>query len=123
MVYELMTKRKIKDIREEESYLITMLDSMNNWVGSWTFFVIHIFWFGAWLLWRIDINLLTMIVSLEAIMLMILLLMAQNRQNAKDDIRDDADYEADLRSVKASENILLHIKEIKAELKKLKNKK
>lgn len=118
-----MNNRKIKDLIEKESYLIHLLDSINNWVGSWTFFILHIIWFTAWILLRADIDVLTLILSMEAILLVILLLMAQNRQNAKDDIRDDADYEADLRAVRDSENILIHIKDIKAQLKKLNEKK
>lgn len=99
---------------------LNLISSINYWVGSWTFLVIHVIWFAVWLAWKIDINLLTMIVSLEAIILMILLLMAQNRQSTSDNIRDEADYQADLRSMKASENILLQIKEIKKEIKEFK---
>lgn len=99
------------------------IDSMNSLVGSWFFLVIHVVWFWIWLAEDFDINMLTMIVSLEAIILMILLLMAQNRQNLRDNIRDEADLQADLRSLEVSEEILDEIKKIKREINKIKNKK
>ncbi|PLX25038.1 hypothetical protein C0580_03430 [Candidatus Parcubacteria bacterium] len=99
------------------------IDSMNVFVGSWFFLVVHVIWFWIWLAEDLDINMLTMIVSLEAIILMILLLMAQNRQSLRDNIRDEADLQADLRSLQASEEILEEIKKIKREINKIKNKK
>ena len=69
-------KSKLKRIKERESQLLSMIDSLNAWVGSWTFLIFHAIWFTLWLMWDLDINLLTMVVSLEAIILMILLLMA-----------------------------------------------
>lgn len=101
---------------------IRFIDSMNAWVGSWLFLVLHVIWFVLWLGEEWDINMLTMIVSLEAIILMILLLMAQNRQSMRDDMRDEADLQADLQSVDIVSKILREIREIKREIK-LKNKK
>jgi len=69
--------------------------SIATWTGSWNFLMLHVIWFSLWLALRLDINLLTLIVSLEAIILMNILLMAQNRQAKKDDLRDEADYQAD----------------------------
>lgn len=94
------------------------VDSMNSWVGSWAFLVIHMIWFIIWLAGNLDINMLTMIVSLEAIILMILLLMAQNRQSIRDDLRDEADYQADLRSLETTEKVLRELRAIKRDLKK-----
>lgn len=115
-----MSKIKIIDIRKFAR--IRMIDSMNAWVGSWTFLVIHTIWFIVWLAWEWDINMLTMIVSLEAIILMILLLMAQNRQSIRDDLRDEADYQADLQSVELAEKVLREVKSIKEDIKELKDR-
>lgn len=98
------------------------VDSMNNWVGSWIFLVIHIIWFMIWLARQWDINMLTMIVSLEAIVLMILLLMAQNRQSIRDDLRDEADLQADLQSLETSEKILKEVSALKREIKRINKK-
>jgi len=59
--------------------------------GSWPFVLLHVVWFTVWLLLRLDINLLTLIVSLEAIFLATFVLMSQNRQASKDERRDDTE--------------------------------
>ncbi len=48
-------------------------------VGSWWAVVIHTVWFALWLILRLDINILTLIVSLEAIFIGIFILMASDR--------------------------------------------
>jgi len=96
---------------------ITVIDSMNNIVGSWMFLFLHIIWFWFWLYFDLGVGALTMVVSLEAIILMILLLMSQNKQSISDDIRDEADLQADLQSMETSEKTLRHIKEIKKYIK------
>ncbi|MFW0862726.1 MAG: DUF1003 domain-containing protein [Candidatus Komeilibacteria bacterium] len=92
-------------------------DSIASWSGSWSFLTLHIIWFTLWLWLRIDINMLTMIVSLEAIILMTVLLMAQNRQAERDDIRDEADYQADVRSEKEIMELKKIVTEIRDNLK------
>ena len=96
-----------------------LIDSISSIVGSWWFLIFHIIWFGGWLFFKLDINLLIMVVSLEAIILMILLLMDQNRQVSRDDIRDEEDLQADLKSVELGEEILKEVKEIKDKVSKL----
>ena len=64
-------------------------DAIAGFSGSWPFVLIHVVWFTVWLVLRLDINLLTLIVSLEAIFLATFVLMNQNRQAGKDRIRDD----------------------------------
>lgn len=110
--------KKIKNLSLMERF--QFIDSMNALVGSWLFLVIHVVWFTIWLAYDWDINMLTMIVSLEAIILMILLLMAQNRQSMRDDLRDEMDLQADLRSAKLAEEILMHIETMRRDIKKLK---
>jgi len=96
-----------------------LIDSISNMVGSWWFLVLHMIWFGVWLIFQLDINMLIMIVSLEAIILMILLLMDQNRQVVRDDLRDEEDLQADLKAVKLGEEILKEVKDIKERLNKI----
>src|SRR5207248_10509893 len=67
-------------------------------------------WFGLWLLLNVGIlgvaiefdkcpfGLLTMIVSLEAIFLSTFVMVSQNRQAARADIRSELDFETNLRS-------------------------
>lgn len=70
-----------------------------DFVGSWTFLIIHVVWFGAWILLRIEVfpySFLTTIVSLEAIFLTMLVLMSQNRQAERDRAEAEADYETNV---------------------------
>jgi uncharacterized membrane protein len=64
-------------------------DVIAAFVGSWRCVLLHAVWFTLWFLLRLDINLLTLVVSLEAIFLCTFLLMSQNRQSTKDHVRDD----------------------------------
>jgi len=66
-------------------------DLITAFAGSWPFVLLHVIWFTVWLLLRLDINLLTLIVSLEAIFLATFVLMSQNRQASKDERRDDTE--------------------------------
>jgi uncharacterized membrane protein len=66
-------------------------DLITAFAGSWPFVLLHVAWFTVWLLLRLDINLLTLIVSLEAIFLATFVLMSQNRQASKDERRDDTE--------------------------------
>src|SRR5437762_13264495 len=84
-------------------------DVITGFAGSLNFVYIHAAWFVVW----IGINaglfgasliydefpygLLTMIVSLEAIFLSTFVMVSQNRQSARSDIRADIDFENNLR--------------------------
>jgi uncharacterized membrane protein len=67
-------------------------DMVTAFAGSWWFLGLHATWFTLWIALRLEpfpFGLLTMIVSLEAIFLSTLVMMAQNRQAARDRLRDD----------------------------------
>ena len=88
--------------------------------GSFSFLFVHILWFAAWvginvsLVPRLPVfdpypfGLLTMIVSLEAIFLSCMVLISQNRQAAKERIRSEVEYEANIRA--GLEVTQLHVK-------------
>ena len=80
-------------------------DSVADFVGSWFFVSIHVLWFSVWVLLPVEpfpYGLLTMVVSLEAIFLTTLVLMSENRQEARDRTQAEADYET---NVQAKEEI------------------
>lgn len=56
-----------------------LADRITALSGSWPFVWAHVVWFVGWLVFRLDINLLTLIVSLEAIFLSTFVLMSQSR--------------------------------------------
>ena len=85
-------------------------DRVTSFAGSLNFVYLHSVWFGIWVLVNVGIlgasfkfdkfpfGLLTMIVSLEAIFLSTFVMVSQNRQAARADIRSELDFETNLRS-------------------------
>jgi uncharacterized membrane protein len=61
-------------------------DTITTFAGSMLFVYIHLIWFGCWIGFGVEgypYGLLTMIVSLEAIFLSTLVMISQNRADAK----------------------------------------
>jgi uncharacterized membrane protein len=85
-------------------------DMITAFAGSLNFVYIHTVWFGIWIALNVGMfgatavfdkfpfGLLTMIVSLEAIFLATFVMVSQNRQAARADIRAEVDFENNLRS-------------------------
>jgi uncharacterized membrane protein len=85
-------------------------DAITSFAGSLRFVYLHSVWFGIWVLVNVGLfgasakfdkfpfGLLTMIVSLEAIFLSTFVMVSQNRQSARADIRSQLDFETNLRS-------------------------
>ena len=85
-------------------------DRVTNFAGSLNFVYIHTAWFAVWIAINIGavgvavefdkfpFGLLTMIVSLEAIFLSTFVMVSQNRQSARSDVRAELDFETNLRS-------------------------
>ena len=85
-------------------------DRITAFAGSLRFVYIHAAWFAVWIAINVGalganrefdtfpFGLLTMIVSLEAIFLATFVMVTQNRQGRRADIRSDLDFETNLRS-------------------------
>ena len=85
-------------------------DKVTDFAGSMRFVWIHLAWFGAWIVVNVGLagldhefdkfpfGLLTMIVSLEAIFLSTFVMISQNRQAARTDLRSQIDFENNIRS-------------------------
>jgi uncharacterized membrane protein len=85
-------------------------DGITSFAGSLKFVYLHTVWFGIWILLNVGLaglavtfdkfpfGLLTMIVSLEAIFLSTFVMVSQNRQAARADVRSQLDIENNLRS-------------------------
>lgn len=85
-------------------------DSITTFAGSMRFVYIHLAWFGAWIALNVGLagvdhefdkfpfGLLTMIVSLEAIFLATFVMISQNRQAARSDLRSQLDFENNIRA-------------------------
>ena len=76
-------------------------DRITAFAGSMAFVYLHVAWFAAWIVinvtgWRFDpfpFGLLTLIVSLEAIFLSTFVMISQNRESARSDLRAKQDFE------------------------------
>lgn len=81
-------------------------DGVTAFAGSLIFVYLHIAWFVIWVLLNLGgsafdafpFGLLTLIVSLEAIFLSTFVMISQNRQAARADVRSELDFETNLRS-------------------------
>ena len=85
-------------------------DAITAFAGTMAFVYLHALWFAVWIVcnegafgkgavWDpYPFGLLTMIVSLEAIFLSTFVMVSQNRQAARENVRADLDFETNVRS-------------------------
>jgi uncharacterized membrane protein len=104
-------------IRNERDVLTRMnsrqdraADRITSFAGSLRFVYLHAVWFAGWILVNegafghravfdpYPFGLLTMIVSLEAIFLSTFVMVSQNREAARQDLRSELDFETNIRS-------------------------
>ena len=107
-------------VEEHATLLHRIADKAAEFSGSFIFLGAHAVWFLVWIGtnegWLPGVGpfdpfpfgLLTMVVSLEAIFLSCLVLISQNRSAAKERIRSEAEYEANIRA--GLEVTQLHVK-------------
>ncbi len=98
----------VKDLRDFQD---RAADKVTRFAGSLNFVYMHTAWFGVWILLNVTnvigskhfdgfpFGLLTMIVSLEAIFLSTFVMVSQNRQAARSDLRSQVDFESNLQSL------------------------
>ncbi|WP_405867151.1 MULTISPECIES: DUF1003 domain-containing protein [unclassified Streptomyces] len=85
-------------------------DAITAFSGTMLFVYLHVLWFTVWIVCNEGVfghgavwdpypfGLLTMIVSLEAIFLSTFVMVSQNRQAARENVRADLDFETNVRS-------------------------
>jgi len=103
-----------RNVNEETEDKRTAIQRSADWIaafsGSIAFLAIHVVWFLVWILVNTELipgltafdpypfGLLTMVVSLEAIVLSVFVLLSQNRQIEKDRVRSDIEYGVNLKA-------------------------
>jgi len=117
----------VRSFRERLTAISTwpdrIADILTSWFGTVTFLILNAAFFALWILWNagylglvpfdpFPFNLITTIVSLEAIFLAIIVLITQNRQSKIADLRQKMDFEIDVRA----ENEITKILQLLAEL-------
>ena len=100
-------RRILADVKRAED---RAADAITSFAGSMRFVYLHTAWFAVWIVLNVGLfgaalvfdefpfGLLTMIVSLEAIFLSTFVMISQNRQAARADIRSDLDFANNVRS-------------------------
>lgn len=123
--------RNIKAIESIERQAIkartksdVLVDAIAAFCGSLIFVYIHVGAFGLWLVWNVvpqlakmrfdpaPFNLLTLVVSLEAIFLSTFILISQNRQQSLADHRNKLDLQINLLSESETSQVMAMLTEI-----------
>jgi CRP/FNR family cyclic AMP-dependent transcriptional regulator len=100
------------DMEDRRTTVMKVADWISEFSGSIPFLMIHIVLFAVWIVLNVNplsgtriggfdpfpFGLLTMVVSLEAIILSVFVLLSQNRQAARDRVRNDVEYEVNLKA-------------------------
>jgi CRP/FNR family transcriptional regulator, cyclic AMP receptor protein len=100
---------EIESEADRGGVVLRVADAVANFSGSISFLVLHVGIFALWIGINLALGeasafdpfpfgLLTMVVSLEAIILSTLLLFSSNRQTARDRIRSDIEYQVNLKA-------------------------
>ena len=99
-----------EETADTRTTMIKIVDWIAEFAGSIPFLLIHVVWFGTWILINtikfpgipqfdpFPYGFLTLTVSLEAIFLSVFVLLSQNRQTAKDRVRSDIEYDVNLKA-------------------------
>ena len=116
--------------QRKRSAVEKVADVLTSFFGTLAFLILNVCVFIAWIVWNLEVHpalpvfdpypfgMLTMMVSLEAIVLSVVVLISQNRNNKVADAREETDFEIDVASEKQiaaimqSLDLILHHLEI-----------
>ncbi len=122
---EFITKNVNVEYEKIETAQLRIADLITNFAGSMAFVYLHIAWFGVWIAANsgylgsgtvfdpFPYGLLTMIVSLEAIFLATFIMISQNVQTKRSELRAELDYQTNLKAEKGVAEILALLKDLK----------
>lgn len=120
--FNLVAINKNEQIKKLRTFGDRLSDKVTAVAGSTVFLVLNVIWFITWILINTGMfghhlvfdeypfGFLTMVVSLEAIILSVFVLISQNRQAKHSEIRSELDYITDLQA-DAEINIIISILE------------
>jgi len=103
------TRNANEEIADNRSVVMKVADWIAEFSGSLPFLFLHIAGFAVWIMLNVHLfsfgnfdpfpfGFLTLVVSLEAIILSVFVLLSQNRQVARDKVRGDIEYDVNLKA-------------------------
>jgi CRP/FNR family transcriptional regulator, cyclic AMP receptor protein len=103
------TRNPNEELTDTRSLVMKTADWIAEFSGSLPFLFIHLGIFALWILLNVKVlpfgnfdpfpfGFLTLVVSLEAIILSVFVLLSQNRQVQRDKVRNDIEYDVNLKS-------------------------
>jgi uncharacterized membrane protein len=102
------TRNPNEEAEDKRSLVMKVADWIAEFSGSLPFLFIHLAVFAIWIGWNsllpthafdaYPYGFLTLVVSLEAIVLSVFVLLSQNRQVARDKVRNDIEYDVNLKA-------------------------
>jgi CRP/FNR family cyclic AMP-dependent transcriptional regulator len=103
------TRNVKEEVEDKRTVVMKMADWIADFSGSLPFLFIHVGIFFFWIILNLHIfgfgdfdpfpfGLLTMVVSLEAIILSVFVLLSQNRQIERERVRSDIEYDVNLKA-------------------------
>lgn len=102
--------RNVNDVEvDNRTIVMKAADWISEFSGSMPFLFLHLLFFALWIALNVGLfpfgdfdpfpfGLLTMVVSLEAIILSVFVLLSQNRQTERDRTRNNIEYEVNLKA-------------------------
>jgi uncharacterized membrane protein len=103
------TRNANDEVEDKRSTVMRVADWIAAFSGSIPFLMLHVAGFAAWILLNVKLfpfgnfdpfpfGFLTLVVSLEAIILSVFVLLSQNRQVARDKVHGDIEYDVNLKA-------------------------
>jgi uncharacterized membrane protein len=123
------TRNAYEEVADNRSTVMRVADWIAAFSGSLTFLFLHIAIFAIWILLNVKLfsfgnfdpfpfGFLTLVVSLEAIILSVFVLLSQNRQVERDKVRSDIEYDVNLKAEMQIQHMHEKIDHIYAEVSK-----
>ncbi|MDB5213233.1 MAG: hypothetical protein JWO86_1160 [Myxococcaceae bacterium] len=123
------TRNANEEIADNRSMVMKVADWIAEFSGSLPFLFIHIVVFAIWIILNVHLfsfgnfdpfpfGFLTLVVSLEAIILSVFVLLSQNRQVARDKVRGDIEYDVNLKAEMQISNMHEKVDMIYSEIQK-----
>lgn len=109
LVRNIASRNVNEAVEDQRSFVMKAADGVAAFSGSLAFLFLHVGIFFFWIIFNVGLlpwggfdkfpfGLLTMVVSLEAIMLSTLLLFSSNRQSERDRVNNDIEYDVNLKA-------------------------